>query len=224
MSATRTNPLSITTFTVAVALGALHGSCIPGRTIDNRNVVRNGGVASEFVARPNAGGHNEGPPGFLAPVSRSYLYEELASQGIHPETLGPLNDISDRRTLLAVMNTFTRALGVKCSFCHDTNNFAASTPRKAVAAYMWTHFVGELQLVDGRAVYCDSCHHASAVFLHRNTSARTQLVHYMQTEYVDSLRRRDGAEHGCRTCHGPMLNFRFLPRLSGPEMPAPPGA
>jgi hypothetical protein len=115
------------------------------------------------------------------------------------------------------MATFSRALGVRCSWCHVPNDFAAPTARKADAAYMWDAFVAQLAFADGSAIYCDSCHHQSTVFLHRNLDEEHAVAEYMQSEYVDQLRRRDGHQHGCGTCHGVMFNPRFLPRISDPE-------
>jgi len=202
---------------LAVGLIAGMSACLAGNAVAPGTSTRNGSTTSEFIARPWSGGSNEGPLGFTAPVSQSHLYQELADQGIHPETMGPLNEIKDPKTLLTVMQTFTQALGVRCSWCHETSDWAAPTPRKAVAAFMWDSFVAQMQLVDGSPVYCDSCHHQSTVFLHRNPSERISLLGYMKDEYVDHLRRRDGKQHGCGSCHGNPANLRFLPRMSNPE-------
>lgn len=211
---------------LAVALGAALAACPGGRRLEGDNSVRNAGTLSALTARERPGGENEGPLGFWAPVSRSYLYAELASQGIQAERLGSLRDLAqrDRPTLMKVMNTFTRALGVRCNWCHVEGDFAAMTPRKAVAQYMWEQFVSKLTLRDGSPLYCDSCHHASTIFLHRSVPEKPRLLAYMQNEYVEQLRRRDGAEHGCGTCHGRPVNPRFLPRLSVPEGYRPPQA
>jgi hypothetical protein len=152
------------------------------------------------------------------------MAEELAEQGIHPETLGPLSEIKDRHALLAVMASFSRSLGVRCTFCHVDTDYAAPTARKAAAAFMWEDFAQQMQLVDGSPLYCDSCHHQSTVFLHRNPSETHALAEYMKAEYVDQLRRRDGKEHGCGTCHGNPFNPRFLPRISDPPGWHPPVA
>lgn len=216
----RRSPVPLAIVLVAAATAA----CFAGTSTTPGNATRNAGTASLVTAREHAGGKNEGPLGFTAPMSRSGLYEELAAQGIKAETLGPLNQIEDARVLLAVMDTFTRALGVRCTWCHVSTDYAAPTARKAAAAFMWDSFVAQLQLADGGALYCDSCHHQSTVFLHRNTSEKLALAKYMQTEYVDQLRRRDGREHGCATCHGTPFNPRFLPRIDDPQGWAPPAA
>lgn len=208
----------------AVLLSAATAACFSGDRTTPGTATRNAGTASLFVAREHAGGKNEGPLGFAAPISRSHLYEELQSKGIRPETLGPLNEIKDPHVLLSVMNTFTRALGVRCSWCHVQSDHAAATARKSVTAYMWDTFVAQMQLTDGTPLYCDSCHHQSTVFLHRNPGDKLALAKYMQTEYVDQLRRRDGKEQGCATCHSKPFNPRFLPRTSDPDGWAPPAA
>ena len=201
----------------AFVLAAAAAACFAGERTTPGSATRNAGTASLVLAREHAGGSNEGPLGFTAPMSRSHLYEELVAEGIRAETLGPLNKIKDARVLKAVMITFTRALGVKCSWCHMQNDYAAATARKAVTAFMWDAFVGQLQLADASPLYCDSCHHQSTVFLHRNPGEKLALAKYMQTEYVDQLRRRDGRTHGCATCHSNPFNPRFLPRISDPE-------
>lgn len=198
-------------------VAAVTAACFAGDPTTPGTATRNGGTASLVTAREQAGGHKEGLLGFSAPVSRSHLYEELLADGIRAETLGPLNQIKDPRVLKAVMSTFAQALGVKCSWCHVDNDFAAATARKADTAFMWDVFVAQLQLADGSALYCDSCHHQSAVFLHRSVSEKHALAKYMETEYVDQLRRRDGGKQGCATCHSNPFNPRFLPRISDPD-------
>lgn len=206
----------------ALLLLALGAACTRGTPVDPHSATRNGPVVSALTARARAGGDNEGPLGFLAPPSRSFLYDELAAQNIRPELMGPMASWvhRDRRTLMAVMNTFTRALGVRCNWCHVDGDFAAPTPRKAVAMYMWDRFVTQLQHRGGAAVYCDSCHHGTTIFLDRSVAAKPDLLRYMNEEYVRQLRRRDGRAHGCATCHGDPINPRFLPREDLPAVRA----
>src|SRR5688500_952178 len=66
-------------------LASILGSCFAGRPLERRVAVRNAGPLSTVTARQHPGGRNEGPLGFQAPVSRSYLYEELVARGIRPE-------------------------------------------------------------------------------------------------------------------------------------------
>jgi hypothetical protein len=201
---------------VASVLVAACAGCFAGSEAASGSATLNGSTASLVTARQWAGGKDEGPLGFTAGVSRSLLVDELRRQGVYPEELGPLNQIHDQRALVAVMKSFSRALGVRCTWCHVATDYAAPTARKTVTAFMWDAFVGQLQLVDGSPLYCDSCHHQSTVFLHRNVSDKLALAKYMQSEYVDQLRRRDGESHGCATCHDNPFNPRFLPRASDP--------
>lgn len=213
-----------TILAASILFGAAAAACFEGERTTPGTATRNAGTLSLVTAREHAGGKNEGPLGFSAPISRSHLYEELHAKGIDAEKLGPLNQIKDPGTLLAVMTTFTRALGVQCTWCHVREDYAAPTARKAATAFMWDAFVAQLQLVDGSPLYCDSCHHQSTVFLHRNPSEKLALAKYMQVEYVDQLRRRDGAEHGCSTCHSSPFNPRFIPRIDDPDGWQPPVA
>jgi hypothetical protein len=208
----------------SAVLAATMSACFAGTSINSGSGTRNGSTASLVTARPQAGGNNEGPLGFAAAMSRSHLYEGLAAKGIKAETLGPLNEIKDSKLLLSVMDTFTRSLGVRCSWCHIESDYSAATARKAVAAFMWDTFVAQLQLADGSPLYCDSCHHQSTVFLPRDLSDKHWVAKYMETEYVDALRHRDGASHGCATCHGTPFNPRFLPRIDNPKGYAAPAA
>src|SRR4051794_36713753 len=104
---------------IAVIIALVVGitACFTGDRAAPGTATRNAGTASLVLARQWAGGDREGPLGFTAPISRSHMYEELLNQGIHAESLGPLNQIRDPKTLLAVMSTFTRSLGVRCSWC-----------------------------------------------------------------------------------------------------------
>lgn len=215
------------TLFVAMILGAAGAAgCFKGERTTPGTATRNAGTLSLVTAREHAGGKNEGPLGFSAPISRSHLYEELKAKGIDARKLGPLNELAkkDKDTLLAVMKTFAQSLGVECTWCHVKEDFAAGTARKAAAAFMWDSFVAQLELTDGSPVYCDSCHHQSTVFLHRNPSEKLALAKYMQLEYVDQLKRIDGQEHGCGTCHSKPFNPRFIPRKDDPEGWTPPPA
>jgi nitrate/TMAO reductase-like tetraheme cytochrome c subunit len=66
-----------------------------------------------------------------------------------------------RERLMQVMNSFTKALGVECSYCH-TDDFDEETPRKQLARFMMTEFTGKLAKQDGSAVTCNDCHQGHA--------------------------------------------------------------
>ncbi|HKV40177.1 MAG TPA: photosynthetic reaction center cytochrome c subunit family protein [Blastocatellia bacterium] len=63
--------------------------------------------------------------------------------------------------LMAVMEHFTKALGVKCDYCH-TADFEDETPRKQIARYMMTEFSAKYVKTDGTPVTCDDCHQGHA--------------------------------------------------------------
>ncbi len=72
-----------------------------------------------------------------------------------------LKDMPKER-LMEVMNAFTKALGVKCDYCHNVTNFDQDTPRKQIARFMMTEFSGKLVKTDGSAVMCNDCHKGHA--------------------------------------------------------------
>jgi len=123
---------------------------------------------------------------------------KLREIGVDPGALPPLNKL-DAKTLRDVMNTFNKALGVKCSHCHD-KDFKAPTANKAIAAHMWNDFTRALSIGDSATLYCDSCHVGRARFLDRRDPHA--LGAWMQSNYVEQLKRADGKDHGCETCHG----------------------
>ena len=67
-----------------------------------------------------------------------------------------------KEKLMEVMNAFTKALGVKCDYCHNVSNFDQDTPRKQVARFMMTEFSGKLAKSDGSGVMCNDCHKGHA--------------------------------------------------------------
>jgi nitrate/TMAO reductase-like tetraheme cytochrome c subunit len=63
--------------------------------------------------------------------------------------------------VIQVMQGFTKALGVECTYCH-TDDFDEDTPRKQIARFMMTEFTGNLVKKDGSAVMCSDCHQGHA--------------------------------------------------------------
>jgi hypothetical protein len=129
----------------------------------------------------------------------SAMAEDLKALGIDPLHPPPLRKLSPD-VVRKLMPTFTKALGVKCSACHDINNFRASTPNRKVAAQMWQHFVVELAFTDGAPLYCDSCHGGKLEFL--DTYDGKALGALMDANYVAKLQRVDQKTNACATCHG----------------------
>lgn len=132
------------------------------------------------------------------PVHATTMELRLREIGVDPSALPPLNKL-DATALRDVMNTFTKALGVKCSYCHE-KDFKAPTANKKITTHMWDEFTRGLALEGGGALYCDSCHSGQPRFLDRSNVV--QLGDYMQDNYVEHVKRTDKKEHSCETCHG----------------------
>jgi hypothetical protein len=152
--------------------------------------------------------------GPMKPFAPSAMGADLKGMGLDPNALPPLDKLPPE-TLRKVMKTFSKALGARCSDCHIGGDFAAPTPRKAVATGMWNHFVRELSAKDGSPVYCDSCHQGTMTpLLDRHDD--DALGQWMQANYVVPLKRRDAKdakdakEHKCATCHGEPFEGHFL--------------
>ena len=139
------------------------------------------------------------PIGPMKAIVPSAMAEDLKKLGIDPLKPPPLNKLSPD-VIRKVMGTFRKALGVKCDFCHDANDFKAWTPNKHVAENMWQHYIVDLRMQDGSPLYCDSCHNGSAQFLDRGD--KKALSKWMDANYVSNLKRADKKDHSCDTCHG----------------------
>src|SRR5687767_12369647 len=82
--------------------------------------------SASATATPAATQH--APPGApQRPVAATAMAGELKELGLDPKNLPTLNKLSPDQ-LRKVMKTFTKALGVQCSGCHDTKDFRAPTP------------------------------------------------------------------------------------------------
>ncbi|MDD5543458.1 MAG: NapC/NirT family cytochrome c [Acidobacteriia bacterium] len=66
-----------------------------------------------------------------------------------------------RDNMLDVMNAFSKALGVKCDYCH-TSDPEEETPRKQIARFMFAQFTQGLVKKDGSAITCMDCHQGHA--------------------------------------------------------------
>jgi hypothetical protein len=80
-----------------------------------------------------------------------------------------------RKEIIQKMQTFRKALGVKCDFCHVRNEDGRIDPtqptkHKIMAKYMIEHFTDKLLTKDGKPVTCDTCHPEKAEFLPRHMS------------------------------------------------------
>jgi len=122
--------------------------------------------------------------------------------------LPPLNKIPPDK-VRKVMGTFTKALGTKCTGCHDADDFKKDTPHKKIASRMWNEMVRGFTLEGGGALYCDSCHGGKEEFLVRDPGLK-ELSHWMDENLVGKLKKANGQEHSCETCHGDPMVGKFL--------------
>jgi hypothetical protein len=138
------------------------------------------------------------PPDRHRALRDSTLFAELERVGLKPGALPQLEDLSARQRL-PVMEAFSAALGVKCTGCHvSEQDFAAETRNKQLTRRMWDDFVVPLKL-NGKQLFCDSCHQGSAELLHRVDHAGVRA--YMSREFAGRLTNAAGAAT-CETCHG----------------------
>jgi hypothetical protein len=147
------------------------------------------------------------------------MADALAAVGLDVAMLPPLGETSEEQRA-AIMETFTRALGVGCRECHG-DDYTADTPNVRIARQMWDRFVRGLGRRDGGALYCDSCHAGRATFLDRSDAhVEGALGQWMQASYVAPLVRRDGAPHDCATCHGvPFVGGFLADWAAGDDLP-----
>lgn len=80
-----------------------------------------------------------------------------------PKNLQVLKGMS-RQQVIAVMQSWSKDLGVECSYCH-VRPFEADTPRKEIARLMQRQFVQGLKQKDDSPVSCQTCHRGQADFL-----------------------------------------------------------
>ena len=154
--------------------------------------------------------------GEMKPLIPSTFSAQLASVGLDPKKLPPLEQL-DKSQRLLVMESFSAALGVPCTGCHADPDFRADTRRKRVTKRMWNDIVRGLSFDSGEPVYCDSCHAGKLFLLDRSNKDR--VSDYMSSEFVGRLKRADGKDHECGTCHGDPPEFDFL--TGWREEPAP---
>ncbi len=155
------------------------------------------------------------PPfaGLMKPIAASTMASDLQAIGLDPKALPPLNKL-DPATLRKVMRTFTRALGAKCTDCHDDADYALPTPMKTIAEHMWNDYVRALSFdPPTQPLYCDSCHQGRGKILDRHD--KKALGKWMDQNFVAKLKRVDGKEHNCETCHGDPFDGNILGKWTG---------
>ena len=162
------------------------------------------GTGPEGAGMPPA----TGPAGKMKAITATEMGPALKELGLDVKNLPPLNKIPPDK-IRKVMSTFTKALGTKCTGCHDGDDFKKPTPHKNIAARMWNEMVRGYALEGGGAVYCDSCHQGKSEFLVRDPGLK-ELSAWMDENFVGKLEKTNGQEHTCETCHGDPMEGKFL--------------
>lgn len=149
-----------------------------------------------------------GPQGKTRPIVATEMGPALKELGLDVKNLPPLNKLPPEK-MRKVMSTFAKALGVKCTGCHDADDFKKPTPYKKIAERMWNEFVRGYTLEGGGALYCDSCHGGKAEWLVRDPGLK-ELSKWMDENFVGKLKKTNGQAHSCETCHGDPMEGKFL--------------
>jgi hypothetical protein len=145
------------------------------------------------------------------PLRESALLGELEEAGLKPGAFPRLEELNARQRL-PVMEAFSKALGVKCTGCHvSDDDYAAETEHKELTRHMWNDFTAPLRL-DDEQVFCDSCHQGSEEILHRVD--RGSVSAFMNHEFVGKLSTRSGALT-CESCHGSPFEPRVFEKRWG---------
>jgi hypothetical protein len=146
----------------------------------------------------------------MKPPIATAMGAELKAIGLDVKNLPSMATMmkAKKKELRQVMPLLAKATGYKCKECHDADDFAKPTAKKAAAMHMWDDWSRGLTFSDGSPLFCDSCHQGQSVLLDR--SDKKSLAKWMQTAYVDPLARKDKKDHGCATCHGDEMDMHFL--------------
>jgi len=141
----------------------------------------------------------------------SKMVAEIKAIGIDLDKAGDLSKL-DMAKKKKLMPFFVKALGMSsCEGCHVAGDFKASTPHKQMASAMWSHFVRDLRMKGGGALFCDSCHQGKEHLLAR--SDKKALAAFMQANYEDKLERANKKSHGCETCHADPFEGKIFAKL-----------
>ena len=65
---------------------------------------------------------------------------------------------AELKQIKKVMKTWSKALGVKCKFCHNVKDYKEYTPHKRTAHAMKAVFLAQLTHPKGETVHCSHCH------------------------------------------------------------------
>jgi hypothetical protein len=144
-------------------------------------------------------------------IAPSKMIADVKAIGIDLEKAGDLSKI-DLAKKKKLMPLFVKALGMSgCEGCHVAGDFKAQTHAKEMASQMWGHFVRDLRMKGGGALFCDSCHQGKQKILARGD--KKALAAFMQSNYEDKLERANKKEHGCGTCHADPFEGKIFAKL-----------
>ena len=125
------------------------------------------------------------------------------------------------------MEAISKALGVKCQYCHPSVNeagepdYKALSPLKTTAFYMKHHFVDGLITTAGKTIDCAFCHTGMAQFVVRDTSAAkpSRLAGMSRGEIVAMMKEMQKAlgVKACDYCHVRRRDGRLEFRYAHPQ-------
>jgi hypothetical protein len=133
---------------------------------------------------------------------------EAQARAGRPTLLAGVESQSDKKT---IMKEVSKQLGVQCDYCHDVADFAAPSPNKTIANYMFAHYSVGLQMRGGGFVSCGDCHQGTAKLV-GDRADRERVKAFMKTKMQDPFVQKGGAAVECATCHGDKVDRPFLPR------------
>ena len=125
------------------------------------------------------------------------------------------------------MEAISKALGVKCKYCHPSEteagerDYKGPSPFKKTALYMKHHFVNGLITTAGKSIDCAFCHTGTARFVVRDTSAAksSRLAGMSRGEIVAMMKDMQKAlgVKACDYCHVRRRDGRLDPVTPTPN-------
>lgn len=125
------------------------------------------------------------------------------------------------------MEAISKALGVKCQYCHlskteaGERDYKAPSPLKDTVIYMKHHFVDGLVTKAGKSIDCAFCHTGTARFVVRDTSAAkpSRLAGRSRGEIVAMMKEMQKAlgVKACDHCHVRRRDGRLDPVTPTPN-------
>jgi hypothetical protein len=129
---------------------------------------------------------------------------------VRHEYTGLLRGVTCDDQVFLTMANVAGQLGATCEHCHKKvsdkeNDYVAATPNKAIANWMFQHFMQSLRPKDGSRFACSSCHKgedgkplAKMLVTPRDPSHATE---WMMLKIVNRFQSAKGEPLKCRSCH-----------------------